>query len=99
MSILHDQYLPKLFKEYKRQTLKERFQPDLQPIKDLFTDMLKFQSRMDVLTKSNLKIKIPNGDILPPPFFNDDVFLSKNWVKYENEQGSKMKKIMQQLAA
>jgi hypothetical protein len=96
---LHDQYLPNLLKVYKLGMLRERFDPDLQPIKDLCTDMLTFHSRMKVLSKSNLKIKTQNGDILPPPFFNDNVFQSENWVKYETEQKSKMEKILLKLAA
>jgi HKD family nuclease len=99
MSCLHDEYLPNLLKIYTPEALRERFDPDLQPIKDLCTDMLAFHSRMEALLESNLKIETQNGQILPPPFYNDNVFLPANWVKYATAQECKIKKVLMKLAA
>jgi len=99
MQCLHDQYLPNLLKHYKLNDLREKFDPDLQPIKDLCQDMLKYQTRMEALLNSNLKIKTQANDILKPRYFKDNIFLTENWVRYKTEQELKMKKMLQKLAA
>jgi hypothetical protein len=99
MSCLHDQYLPNLLKFYKLEILRERFDPDLQPLKDLCMDMLTFHSRMEALSKSNLKIRTQTGEIIHPPFFKDNVFQPANWMRYATEQERKMQEVLIQLAA
>jgi len=99
MSCLHDQYLPGLMKVYKAGTIQERFAPELQPLRDLYADMMAFQKRMNSIAESSLKIITPNGTILAPPFFKENIFITSNWSKYENEQNIKMKKTMNLLAA
>ncbi len=97
MLCLNEQYLPNLLKIYEPSLLRERFNPDIQPINDLCKDMLAFQARMEVLRRSSLKIKTPTGGILPPPFFNDNIFLKRNWEKYRSEQELKIKNVLWQL--
>lgn len=99
MSSLNNEYLPNLLKVYKKELLRERFDPDLQPIKDLYQDMLAFQSRMEFIMKTNLKLKTPKYDIIAPRFFRDDIFQSDNWSKYKTEQDITMKMILIKLAA
>ena len=99
MQCLHDQYLPNLLKHYKLNDLREKFDPDLQPIKDLCQDMLKYQTRMEALLNSNLKIKTQANNILKPRYFKDNIYLTDNWVRYKTEQELKMKKMLQKLAA
>lgn len=99
LACLHDQYLPNLLKVYKPGTLRERFDPDLQPIRDLCTDMIMFHSRMALLSQSKLKIKTQDGELLPPPFFGNNVFLPANWLRYATEQERKMKNVLFKLAA
>jgi len=96
---LHDQYLPNLLKHYKLNDLREKFEPDLQPIQDLCQDMLMFQSRMEAVLSSNLKIRTQANDILKPRYFKDNIFLAENWIRYKMEQELKMKKMLQKLAA
>ena len=99
ISCLNDEYLPNLLKVYKKEVLRERFDPDLQPIKDLCVDMLAFHSRMESIIKTNLKLKTSTNDIIIPRFFRNDIFLTDKWVKYKTEQDITMKMILIKLAA
>jgi hypothetical protein len=95
MLCLHDQYMPMLLKHYRRASIRERFAPDLQPIKDLSADMLEFYYRMDALSKS--KIEIVTQDrrtIHPPPYFRGNVFDKDNWREYEEEQKAVMRNVL-----
>jgi HKD family nuclease len=99
MSCLNDNYMPKLFLSYDRSTIIEKFDPDLQPIKDLCTDMLAFQSRMDLILNSNLRIKSQTRKVFLPSYSQYNVFFPDNWVKYEVEQDDKMRSVLLRLTA
>ena len=45
--------------------IKKEIEPDLQPIMDLCTDMLKYRDKIESLRQTKLKVNTPNANITP----------------------------------
>jgi hypothetical protein len=64
---LADEYLTPLLGYYEASELRERFTPDLQPLHDLYADMLEFRER---LRTTNLCFRGPAGEKKTPGYFD-----------------------------
>ncbi|GJQ48523.1 MAG: hypothetical protein HKUEN01_09090 [Candidatus Kuenenia stuttgartiensis] len=83
MDCLWYKYLSIMLKYYAHETIRERFEPDFQFLKDICSHMLGFRPRIDILCKSHLKIQRSDGTIILPEYFSS-VFNEKDWKYYSN---------------
>ncbi len=81
---LWNEYLIPLLKIYKASEIREQFQPDLQPLDDLYWDMLDFQQRIERLRATTLLMLDSRGQKQPPKYW-DCVFDPKFWLRYEHD--------------
>lgn len=94
---LADEYLTPLLKYYEADEVKKQFTPDLQPLHDLYADMLGFRERVERLRTANLYFRGPAGEKKTPGYF--DCVLSKaKWTKYEHEMTERVSRIERAVA-
>jgi hypothetical protein len=98
MVCLQEQYLPRMLKEYNRSEVIKRFGPDLDPIKELFKDMLSFKKRMDELKVSRLTVRTPYGNVVPARFYPGNVFCDGDWSSFASEQNRRIDRLIDQIA-
>ena len=84
MDCLWKEYLSKLIKEYSQSEISEKFLPDLQPLDDLYTDMLSYRNRVETLRVTTLRHTNHLGNIITPGYFHC-VFDAQKWNRYANE--------------
>jgi hypothetical protein len=89
---LADEYLTPLLMYYEASELRERFSPDLQPLHDLYADMLGFRVRIERLRTTNLYFRGPAGEKKTPGYF-DCVLSEANWPKYERETAERLTRV------
>jgi len=82
MEYFSDQYLPSLMKEYKMEKIKELLNPEIEPLRELFGDTLKYKSRIDTLIETKLKIGTGFSEIKPSYF--SCILSPENWQGYRN---------------
>jgi HKD family nuclease len=81
MDLLWTDYLSPMLNEVERDKIKEQFDPDLQPLRDLYIDMLNYRERIERLRTSKLLHRNPHGQARIPNYF-DCVFSDERWKKY-----------------
>ena len=89
---LADEYLMPLLRYYEADELRERFAPDIQPLHDLYADMLGFRKRIEHLRKTNLYFRGRVGEKKTPGYF-DCVLSETNWPKYEHETAERLTRV------
>jgi hypothetical protein len=89
---LADEYLTPLLRYYEADELRERFAPDLQPLHDLYADMLGFRERIERLRTTNLYFRGSGGDKRTPSYF-DCVLSEANWPKYERATAERLTRV------
>jgi HKD family nuclease len=99
MECLHGRYLPHLLKLYQRNDIRERFTPDTEALFDLCIDMLAFKDRCEFLVNNTLKIRIMTGNIVIPPFNDDNIFNHERWPEFEKRQQTRIMSVLREVAA
>jgi hypothetical protein len=94
---LADDYLTPLLRYYDASEVRERFEPDLQPLHNLYEDMLSFRERIERLRTSRLYFRGPASERKIPSYF-DCVLSETNWPKYELETVNHIKLIERAVA-
>jgi hypothetical protein len=89
MDCLLKDYLTPLLRLYEASDVKEQFAPDLQPLHDLYLDMLGFRERIEQLRTTTLFHHGPTGERRPLSYF-DCILNEKEWPKYEREVRSNL---------
>jgi HKD family nuclease len=84
MDCLLKEYLTPMLKVYEASEVKVQFEPDLQPLHDLYIDMLGFRERIESLRRSRLTHHGERGERRQLNYF-DCVLSDKDWPKYESE--------------
>jgi hypothetical protein len=64
-----------------KEKIKEQFDPALQPLRDLYLDMLNYRERIERLRTSKLLHRHPHGQVRIPNYI-DCVFSDECWKKY-----------------
>lgn len=70
-----------MLNEVEREKIKEQFDPDLQPLRDVYLDMLNYRERIERLRTPNLLHRNSHGQPRIPDYF-DCVFSDERWKKY-----------------
>jgi hypothetical protein len=94
---LAEEHLAPLLRYYEADELRGRFAPDLQPLHDLYADMLGFRERIERLRKTNLYFRGPAGEKKTPVYF-DCVLSETNWPKYERETAERLAQVERAVA-
>ena len=89
---LAEEYLTPLLRYYEAAELRERFAPDLQPLHDLYADMLGFRERIERLRMTNLYFRGPAGEKKTLGYF-DCVMGEASWAKYERETAERLTRV------
>jgi hypothetical protein len=84
MDYLLKDYLTPMLRVYEASEVQEQFEPDLQPLHDLYIDMLGFRERIEGLRRSRLAHQGGLGERRQLNYF-DCVLNEKDWPKYERE--------------
>jgi hypothetical protein len=69
---------------YEAGKLRERFAPDIQPLHELYADILGFHERVERMRRVNLYFRSSAGERKTPGYFHC-VLSEANWPKYERE--------------
>lgn len=86
---LADEYLTPLLRYYEAGELRERFAPDIQPLHELYDDMIGFRERVEQIRRANLYFRGPAGERKVPGYFHC-VLSEANWPKYERETSERL---------
>ncbi len=84
MDCLWKDYLSPMLRQNEVKEIKEQFDPDLQPLHDLYTDMHGFRERIESLRTTKLAHRNLQGEMKGPNYF-DCVLNAERWTKYAQE--------------
>lgn len=97
MDCLWKDYLSPMLKQNEAREIKEQFNPDLQPLHDLYTDMHSFRERIERLRTTKLVHRNQLGEVKTPNYF-DCVLSVERWTKYAHELQGNLNSIEKSVA-
>lgn len=98
MDCLLKDYLTPMLRVYEASDVKEQFEPDdLQPLHDLYLDMLGYHERIEQLRATTLHHRGTSGEKRPLKYF-DCVMNEKEWPKYEGQVRSNLADVEKAIA-
>lgn len=94
---LTDDYLAPLLRYYETDELREQFAPDLEPLHNLYDDMLGFRERIERLRGATLYFKGSTGEKKSPSYF-DCVLGEVSWAKYQGVAAERLARVERAVA-
>lgn len=92
MDCLWGEYVSPMIREYSLNEIKEEFGPDLEPIHQISTDMLRYRDRIEAFRTSKLKQVISPQREMTPGYFHC-VLAPDQWPSYSQ----KMRRVLEEL--
>lgn len=95
--LLWRDYLTPMLRLYEGSKVKEQFYPDLQPLHDLYLDMLAFRDRIENV-RSTTFVQFSSSGTKKPLNYFDSILNEKKWPGYEYELRGALDKIEKAVA-
>ncbi len=84
MDCLWSEYVRKTLKKYPLEEIQKRFEPDLQELKEICSQIIQCRDRIEAVRTDHLKVKRPDG-VLKVPLYFYSVLNDENWPPYKEQ--------------